>query len=45
MNSKLKEFLEQLKEVDRKIEELEELRESLYSRVDEELESGEALID
>jgi hypothetical protein len=45
MSDKLKEFLEQLKEVDRKIEELEDLRESLHFRIDEELETGENLID
>jgi predicted transcriptional regulator len=41
--SKLQEFREQVNEVDRKIIELEELRESLYERIDEELEAGHSI--
>lgn len=39
MNKKLAEFLEQIKECDKIIEQQEELREALYKRVDEILES------
>jgi hypothetical protein len=38
MNKKL-EFLDQLREVNRKIEELEELREDLFFRLDEFIDS------
>jgi flagellar biosynthesis chaperone FliJ len=41
--SKLQEFREQVNEVDRKILELEELRESLYERIDEELATGHSI--
>jgi hypothetical protein len=41
MNNKLTEFLEQLKECDRIIEEQEGLRESIFKRIDEILENEE----
>lgn len=41
MNTQLAEFLEQVRESDRIIEEQEELREALYKRIDEILESEE----
>lgn len=33
-------FLEQIKDIDRQIENLEELREGLYSRIDQLIEEG-----
>jgi flagellar biosynthesis chaperone FliJ len=41
--SKLQEFRKQLNEVDQQILELEDLRESLYERIDEELEAGHSI--
>jgi uncharacterized membrane protein YfhO len=41
MNAKLQEFLDQVKECDRIIEEQEKLREDLFNRIDEILENEE----
>jgi superfamily I DNA/RNA helicase len=41
MNKKLQEFIDQVRECDKLIEEQEELREDLYKRIDEILEQEE----
>jgi hypothetical protein len=41
--SKLQEFLEQVRDIDRQILELKELGESLYERIDEELAAGHSI--
>lgn len=41
--TKLQEFLQQVRELDNRIAELELLREDFYVRIDEELEKGETL--
>jgi hypothetical protein len=43
MNKNIQEFLDQVRECDRIIEEQELLREELYKRIDEEIEAGENL--
>jgi hypothetical protein len=41
--SKKQEFLDQIREVDTQLEQLEELREELYKRYDEEVEKENSL--
>jgi hypothetical protein len=43
MNKNIQEFLDQIRECDRIIEQEELKREELYKRVDQELEAGETL--
>jgi predicted phage-related endonuclease len=43
MNKNIQEFLDQLKGIESQIEQLEDMREEIYKRIDEELEAGETL--
>jgi predicted phage-related endonuclease len=43
LNKNLQEFLDQLKDIESQMEQLEDMREAIFKRIDEELEAGETL--